>query len=78
MQIRSNFPILHQNVVVNQSFVLSNIEEFGLHDRWIWVIWVASIALSNALHFSDKVIRGQMAANDNFLLLRNVRTRSLT
>ena len=70
MQIRSNFLILCQNVVVNQIFFLSNIEEFGLRDRWLSELWVASIVLSNLLHVADEVIRDEIVANDNSRFLK--------
>ena len=70
MQIRSNFLILHQNLVVNQNFALSSIQEFRLHDRWLSVLWVASIALSNVLNVVDEVIRDQIVANDNYCFLK--------
>jgi hypothetical protein len=47
-----------------------NIEEFGLHDRWLSVLWVASIALSNVLHVADEVIRDQIVANNNSRFLK--------
>ena len=65
MQIRSKISILHQNVVVNQNFVLPDIEEFGLHDRWLSVLWVVSTALSNVSYAADELIQDQIVLNDN-------------
>ena len=65
MQIHSKFLILHLNVVVNQNFVLSNIEECELHDRWLSKLLVVSIALSSVLHVADELIRNKIEVNDN-------------
>jgi hypothetical protein len=65
MQIRSNILMLHQNVVGNQNFILSNIEKFEMHDRLLSILWVAAIALSNVLHVADETIRDQILVNDN-------------
>jgi hypothetical protein len=70
MQIRSKFLILYQDVVGNQNFVLSKIEEFKLHGRWLLLeLWVASIALSSVLHVADELIRDQIVVNANYRFL---------
>jgi len=65
MQIRLHFLILHQNIILKQIFVLSNIEEIELHDRWLSEFWVALIALSNVLHAADELIGDQIMINEN-------------
>ncbi len=51
------------------NFVLFNIEEFRLHDRWLSVLRVALIALSNVLHAADEVIRDQIVVDANSRIL---------
>ncbi len=65
MQVHSNFLNLCQNLFVNQNFVLSNIEEFELHNCWLSILWVALITISNVLHAADEIIRDQIVVYDN-------------